>query len=84
VGSFEPYIAASPQDFTNYAKRIQGIMYGLCNPVVDIPRILKMYSDGRIKLDELITRRYDLSEINEGFEDMHAGKNIRGVLVHKH
>jgi S-(hydroxymethyl)glutathione dehydrogenase/alcohol dehydrogenase len=84
VGSFEPYIAASPQDFTNYAKRIQGIMYGLCNPVVDIPRILKMYSDGRIKLDELITRRYDISEINEGFEDMHAGNNIRGVLVHKH
>jgi S-(hydroxymethyl)glutathione dehydrogenase/alcohol dehydrogenase len=43
-----------------------------------------MYKEGRIKLEELITRRYDITEINEGFEDMHAGNNIRGVLVHKH
>jgi S-(hydroxymethyl)glutathione dehydrogenase/alcohol dehydrogenase len=60
------------------------VLYGLCNPVLDIPRLLQMYSDGRLKLDELITRRYDISEINEGVADMHAGKNIRGVLVHKH
>jgi len=84
VGSYDKHVAASPQDFTNFAKRIQGVMYGLCNPVTDIPRLLQMYKDGRIKLDELVTRRYELSEINEGFADMHAGNNIRGVLVHKH
>ena len=84
VGSFAPHIAASPQDFTNFAKRIQGVLYGLCNPVLDIPRLLQMYRDGRLKLDELITRRYDINEVNEGFADMHAGNNIRGVLIHKH
>ncbi len=84
IGSSDKYIAASPQDFTNFAKRIQGVMYGLCNPVVDIPRLLQMYQDGRIKLDELVTKRYDVSEINEAYADMHAGNNIRGVIVHTH
>ncbi len=38
-------------------------------------------ADGQLKLDELITRRYRLDEINQGFDDMHAGVNIRGVVV---
>jgi S-(hydroxymethyl)glutathione dehydrogenase/alcohol dehydrogenase len=84
VGSHEKSITASPQDFTNFSKRIQGVLYGLCNPVVDIPRLLQMYKEGRIKLDELITTRYDVTQVNEAYADMHAGKNIRGVLVHTH
>lgn len=84
VGSHDKGIAISPQDFTNFAKRVQGVMYGLCNPVVDIPRLLQMYKDGRLKLDELVTTRYDVSQINEAYADMHAGKNIRGVVVHSH
>ena len=59
-------------------------MYGDCNPTADIPRLLKMYQYGTLKLDELVTRRYALDEINEAFADMHAGRNIRGVLVHQH
>jgi len=84
VGSHDKGIAISPQDFTNFAKKLQGVMYGLCNPVVDIPRLLQMYKDGSIKLDELVTTRYDVSQINEAYADMHAGKNIRGVVVHTH
>ena len=37
-----------------------------------------------LKLDELITRRYKLDEINEGYQDMLDGKNIRGVIIHQH
>jgi S-(hydroxymethyl)glutathione dehydrogenase/alcohol dehydrogenase len=59
-------------------------MYGDCNPSVDIPRFLQMYVDGSIKLDPLVTRTYSLEEINQGFADMHAGVNLRGVLVHDH
>ncbi len=59
-------------------------MYGNCNPVVDIPRLLGLYRDGRLKLEELVTRRYKLDEINQAVADMHAGKNIRGVVVHEH
>jgi NDMA-dependent alcohol dehydrogenase len=84
VGSHEKSITVSPQDFTNFSKRIQGVLYGLCNPVVDIPRLLQMYKEGRIKLDELITRTYDVTQVNEAYADMHSGKNIRGVLIHTH
>jgi NDMA-dependent alcohol dehydrogenase len=84
VGSSDRHIAISPGDFTHYSKQLVGVLYGLCNPTVDIPRLLQMYRDGRLKLDELVTRRYGLDEINEAYADMHAGRNLRGVLVHEH
>ncbi len=84
VGSHEKSISISPQDLTNFSKRIQGVLYGLCNPVVDIPMLLRMYREKRIKLDELVTTRYGLDDINEAYADMHAGKNIRGVVIHDH
>jgi S-(hydroxymethyl)glutathione dehydrogenase/alcohol dehydrogenase len=49
-----------------------------------MPRLLGLYRAGDLKLDELITRRYNLDEINQGYEDMLAGRNIRGVLIHEH
>ena len=65
---------------TTYQKRLQGSLFGASNPTADIPWLLEMYREGMLKLDELITGRYPLDEINQGYEDMHAGKNIRGVL----
>jgi S-(hydroxymethyl)glutathione dehydrogenase/alcohol dehydrogenase len=46
--------------------------------------ILSLWHEGRIKLSELITKKYSLDEINEGYQDLRDGKNIRGVLVHEH
>jgi S-(hydroxymethyl)glutathione dehydrogenase/alcohol dehydrogenase len=46
--------------------------------------LLGLYKNGDLKLDELITNRYTLENINQGYEDMLAGKNIRGVLIHDH
>ena len=43
-----------------------------------------MYQAGRLKLDELITKRYTLDEVNQGYADLLDGKNIRGVIVHEH
>jgi S-(hydroxymethyl)glutathione dehydrogenase/alcohol dehydrogenase len=40
-----------------------------------------MYQAGQLKLKELITQTYTLDQVNEGYEDMHAGKNIRGVIT---
>jgi S-(hydroxymethyl)glutathione dehydrogenase/alcohol dehydrogenase len=40
-----------------------------------------MYGNGQLKLDELISATYKLDDILLGFQEMHAGKNIRGVLV---
>jgi NDMA-dependent alcohol dehydrogenase len=74
-------IPVSIAELTMYQKRIQGAVYGASNPGIDVPRQAQMYRDGRLKLDELITRTYRLDDIAQGYEDMHAGKNIRGVVL---
>jgi S-(hydroxymethyl)glutathione dehydrogenase/alcohol dehydrogenase len=63
-------------------KEIKGTIFGSLNPRADIPRLLDMYRDGQLKLDELITNRYSLEEINDGYQAMRDGTNIRGVVVH--
>ena len=63
-------------------KRLQGSIFGGANPRVDIPRLLGLYRDGQLKLDELITQTYKLEDINQGYADMNAGKNIRGVIMY--
>jgi S-(hydroxymethyl)glutathione dehydrogenase/alcohol dehydrogenase len=47
------------------------------------PRLLRLYQSGQLKLDELITRRYRLDEVNQGYQDLDDGKIIRGVIVHE-
>jgi alcohol dehydrogenase (nicotinoprotein) len=66
-----------------YQRRIQGHVFGMCNPLLDIPRLLDLYRAGQLKLDELITRRYGLDEINQGYQDLEDGKLIRGIVVHE-
>jgi alcohol dehydrogenase (nicotinoprotein) len=63
-----------------YQKTVKGTLYGGCNPLADIPKILRLYQEGKIALDELITNRYPLDEVAVGYADMHAGKNIRGII----
>jgi len=58
--------------------------FGGANPLHDIPMILSLWHEGRIKLTELITKKYALDEINDGYQDLMDGKNIRGVVVHQH
>lgn len=65
-----------------YQRNIQGHVFGKSNPLQDIPRLLGLYRDKQLKLDELITRRYTLDEINEGYRDLDEGRNIRGVIIH--
>jgi Zn-dependent alcohol dehydrogenase len=67
-----------------FQKRIQGVLYGMMSPSKDVPRLLAMYERGQLKLDELVTQTYPLDEINTGYDDLHAGRNIRGVVVFDH
>ncbi|MEK6440781.1 NDMA-dependent alcohol dehydrogenase [Pseudonocardia sp. T1-2H] len=69
---------------TLFRKTVKGALFGDCNPTVDIPKILGLYQSGDLKLDELITRTYTLEQVNEGYDDLLNGKNIRGVMVHEH
>lgn len=67
-------------ELTLFQKRIQGSLYGESSPSRDIPWMLQMYQDGKLKLDELVTKEYTLDQINEGYTDMREGRNVRGVI----
>ena len=82
IGNFmETGVPVNLFELALFQKRIQGSLFGASSPSKDIPRLLALYQAGVLKLDELVTRTYSLDEINEGYADMHAGRNIRGVIV---
>jgi len=61
-------------------KNLQGTIFGGGNPQYDIPQLLSMYQVGKLNLDDMVTRQYKLEQINEGYQDMLDGKNIRGII----
>lgn len=63
-------------------KEIKGTIFGSLNPRHDIPKLLGLYREGQLKLDELITKRYSLDEINIGYQAMRDGENLRGVIMY--
>lgn len=67
-------------DLTLSQKQLVGSVFGSANPRYDIPRLLRLYQEGKLKLDELVTREYDLADINQGYADMNEGHNIRGFV----
>ena len=62
-------------------KTLTGSYFGSCVPRIDFPRMLGLYMQGKLKLDELITRRYSIEEAPQAFADLESGKNARGVIV---
>ncbi|GEL24938.1 alcohol dehydrogenase [Pseudonocardia sulfidoxydans NBRC 16205] len=77
-------ITLSGTEAVLWRKTVRGSLFGDCNPTTDIPRLLDLYRDGQLKLDELLTRTYTLDQINEGYEHLLAGELVRGVIVHEH
>ena len=67
-------------DLAMMRKELVGTIFGNSNPRRDIPHLLHLYQAGKLKLDELVTRTYTLEDINQGYQDMRDGSNIRGVL----
>jgi alcohol dehydrogenase (nicotinoprotein) len=76
-------VHVSGADLTLNEKTIKGTLFGSANPQYDIVRLLRMYDQGELKLDELVTTRYSLEDVNQGYEDLRNGKNIRGVIIHE-
>jgi S-(hydroxymethyl)glutathione dehydrogenase/alcohol dehydrogenase len=62
-------------------KRIRRSSYGGARPARDFPMLARAYLDGRLYLDELVTRRIALDEINAGFAALKAGEAIRSVVM---
>ncbi len=68
--------------FTLLQKDLQGAIFGGTSPRREIPWLLSMYREGKLKLDELVTTTYALEDINQGYADMRDGKNIRGMITY--
>ena len=83
VGVARPTDSAcfKPMSMVFEEKTLQGSYFGSCVPRVDFPRLLGLYGSGKLKLDELITRRYRIEEAPQAFADLESGKNARGVIV---
>jgi S-(hydroxymethyl)glutathione dehydrogenase / alcohol dehydrogenase len=62
-------------------KRVIGCLMGATRLRVDVPRLVALYRQGRLKLDELITARYPLEQINEAIAVMERGEALRNVIV---
>jgi S-(hydroxymethyl)glutathione dehydrogenase/alcohol dehydrogenase len=56
-------------------------MYGSVRPDLDFPRLVDLYMQGRLKIDELVSRTYRLEQINEGFAALRTGQVARGVIT---
>jgi len=63
------------------SRRVMFTMMGGSNIIVDIPRYISLYKAGRLKLDELITARYPLDQINEAIEHMASGRALRTLVM---
>ncbi|MEU6646830.1 NDMA-dependent alcohol dehydrogenase [Saccharomonospora sp. NPDC046836] len=67
-----------------YSVSVLGSLIGGCNIHYDIPRLARLYGEGKLKLDELITQRYTVDQISAAYADVRDGRVIRGLLEHKH
>ena len=68
------------QDFILMNKTLAGTIFGSCNAKADIARLARLYQTGQLQLDEMITRRYDLDDINQAYTDLLNGEIVRGVI----
>jgi NDMA-dependent alcohol dehydrogenase len=73
-------IKIPPLELCVSQKAIMGAVYGFASPRVQIPELLTLYRQGALRLRELITRTYSLEDINLGYADLQAGRNLRGLI----
>jgi Zn-dependent alcohol dehydrogenase len=66
--------------FVMQEKRLIGSLYGSGEPLKDIPRLVQLYEDGKLKLDELALRTYTLNQVNEALLALASGEGARGVI----
>jgi S-(hydroxymethyl)glutathione dehydrogenase/alcohol dehydrogenase len=63
-----------------FNQSLLGTVFGSVSPKVQIPRLLKLYAQGHLIVDELITKEYSLDQVQQGYDDLAAGKNVRGIV----
>ncbi len=76
----EKTVSLSLSWLTLMEKQLVGSIFGSANLRYDIPHLLRLYEQGQLDLDTMVTQTYTLDQVNEGYDDMLEGRNIRGVI----
>ncbi len=63
-----------------FNQALLGTVFGSCSPRVQIPNLLRLYQAGLLEVDGLITQEYTLDQVQNGYDDLAAGSNVRGVV----
>ena len=81
AGSFAETTSFTMFDLFYQSRTLQGCVYGSANPEEDFPRFLGMWQKGELPIDQLVTERISLEQVNDAFAAMEAGIGARSVIV---
>jgi S-(hydroxymethyl)glutathione dehydrogenase/alcohol dehydrogenase len=81
AGSAEEETSFRMFDLFFQSRSLIGCVYGSANPERDFPRFLGLWRDGQLPIDQLVTERISLEQINDGFDAMQAGEGARSVII---
>jgi S-(hydroxymethyl)glutathione dehydrogenase/alcohol dehydrogenase len=73
-------LSLSALDLPRTEKTLKGSWYGSARPFVDLPKIVDLYMSGKLKVDELVSRSYDLDAINTAYDALANGEVARSIL----
>ena len=68
-------------NFAMFNQALLGTVFGSVSPRVQIPNLLRLYEAGMLEIDDLITQEYTLDQVQDGYDDLAAGSNIRGIVA---
>jgi Zn-dependent alcohol dehydrogenase len=80
IGAADAEIPVPAQWLVYGERRVVGSFYGSARPRVDFDRMLRLYQSGKLKLDELISRRIGLADVDAAFAAMRAGEVARSII----
>ena len=66
--------------FVMQEKRLIGSLYGSGQPLNDIPQLVSLHQQGKLKLQELVTRTYRLDDVNEALSALASAEGARGII----
>lgn len=81
VGSVKEQISLNVFVLPLMEKRLLGSWFGTADVHRDMPKLLDLYTQKKLKLDELVTKTYKLDQLDAAFADMQSGVNARGVVL---
>ena len=67
-------------NFAMFNQSLLGTVFGSANPRFQIPNLLRLHEKGLLEIDALITQEYTLDQVQQGYDDLADGKNVRGIV----